>query len=92
MTELVLLRLDPDIRKRLDALAVATERSRADIAAQAVKQHIDLQEWQIAAIKKGVLHADRRFDGQGSLARISTTSRNTSARIVTPPLIELSSN
>ena len=44
MTDLVSLRLDPDIRKRLDALAVATERSRAAIAAEAVKQYIDLQE------------------------------------------------
>ena len=52
MTDLVSLRLEPDIRKRLDALAVATERSRAAIAAEAVKQYIDLQEWQIAAIKK----------------------------------------
>lgn len=52
MTDLVWLRLDPDIRKRLDALAVATERSRAAIAAEAVKLYVDLQEWQIAAIKK----------------------------------------
>ena len=59
MTDLVSLRLEPDIRKRLDALAVATERSRAAIAAEAVKQYIDLQEWQIAAIKKGVEQADR---------------------------------
>ena len=59
MTDLVSLRLDPDIRKRLDALAVATERSRSAIAAEAVKQYVDLQEWQIAAIKKGVEQADR---------------------------------
>ena len=59
MTDLVSLRLDPDIRKRLDALAIATERSRAAIAAEAIKQYVDLQEWQIAAIKKGVEQADR---------------------------------
>lgn len=59
MTDLVSLRLDPDIRKRLDALAVATERSRASIAAEAIKQYVDLQEWQIDAIKKGVEQADR---------------------------------
>ena len=59
MTDLVSLRLDPDIRKRLDALAVATGRSRSAIAAEAVKQYVDLQEWQIAAIKKGVEQADR---------------------------------
>ena len=59
MTDLVSLRLDPDIRKRLDALAIATERRRAAIAAAAVKQYVDLQEWQIAAIKIGVEQADR---------------------------------
>ena len=59
MSDLVSLRLDPDIRKRLDALAVATERSRVAIAAEAVKQYVDLQEWQIAAIKKSVEQADR---------------------------------
>ena len=59
MTDLVSLRLDPDIRKRLDALAIATERCRAAIAAEAVKLCVDLQEWQIAAIKKGVEQADR---------------------------------
>ena len=59
MTDLVSLRLDPDIRKRLDALAIATERSRVAIAAEAIKQYVDLQEWQIAAIKKGVEQADR---------------------------------
>ena len=59
MTDLVSLRLDPDIRKRLDALAIATERSRAASAAEAVRQYVDLQERQIAAIKKGGEQADR---------------------------------
>ena len=59
MSDLVSLRLDPDIRKRLDDLATATERSRASIAAEAVKQYVVLQEWQIAAIKKGIEAADR---------------------------------
>ena len=59
MTALVSLRLDPEIRKRLDELARVTERSRASIAAEAVKQYIDLQEWQITAIQKGIEQADR---------------------------------
>ena len=59
MTDLVSLCLEPDIRKRLDALAVATERSSAAIAVEAIKQYVDLQECQIAAVKKGVEQADR---------------------------------
>ena len=59
MSDLVSLRLDPEIRKRLDDLATAMDRSRASIAAEAVKQYIDLQEWQISAIKAGVEQADQ---------------------------------
>ena len=42
MTEPVTLRLDPDVRKRLDKLAKATDRSRAALAAEAVRQFVEL--------------------------------------------------
>jgi len=59
MSEPVTLRLDGATRKRLDRLARATERSRAALAADAVRQYLDLNEWQIAAIKAGVQEANR---------------------------------
>ncbi|MBM3342803.1 MAG: ribbon-helix-helix protein, CopG family [Betaproteobacteria bacterium] len=59
MSEPVTLRLDVLTRKRLDKLAKATERSRAALAADAVRQFIEVNEWQIAAIGKGVQQADR---------------------------------
>ncbi len=59
MTEIVSLRLDAELRKRLDNLARATERSRASLSAEAVRQYLDTQEWQIAAIKQGIAQADR---------------------------------
>ena len=55
----VTLRLDADTRKRLDQLAKMTQRSRAALAAEAVKQFVDLNEWQIAAIRQGVQQADK---------------------------------
>jgi predicted transcriptional regulator len=58
MTEPVTLRLDAATRKRLDRLARTTERSRAALAAEAVKQFVEINEWQIAAIQKGVRQAD----------------------------------
>jgi len=58
MSEPVTLRLEPGIRKRLDQLARATERSRAALAAEAVRQYVELNEWQIAAIQEGVRDAD----------------------------------
>ncbi|OGA55406.1 MAG: hypothetical protein A3F74_19295 [Betaproteobacteria bacterium RIFCSPLOWO2_12_FULL_62_58] len=59
MTEPVTLRLDAATRKRLDRLAKATDRTRAALAAEAVRQFVDLNEWQIAAIQEGVREADR---------------------------------
>jgi RHH-type transcriptional regulator, rel operon repressor / antitoxin RelB len=59
MSDPVTLRLDPETRKRLDKLAQATERSRAALAADAVRQYLDLNEWQIAAITAGVQEANR---------------------------------
>jgi predicted transcriptional regulator len=59
MNEPVTLRLDAATRKRLDRLAKATDRSRAALAAEAVRQFVDLNEWQIAAIQEGMREADR---------------------------------
>ena len=59
MTEPVTLRLDSATRKRLDKLAKATERSRAALAADAVIQYLDLNEWQIGAIEAGVSQANK---------------------------------
>lgn len=59
MSEPVTLRLDAATRKRLDRLAKATDRTRAALAAEAVRQFVELNEWQIAAIQEGVREADR---------------------------------
>ena len=59
MNEPLTLRLDAAIRKRLDRLAKSTDRSRAALAAEAVRQFVENNEWQIAAIEKGVREADQ---------------------------------
>ena len=59
MSEPVTLRLDAATRKRLDRLSKATDRSRAALAAEAVRQFVELNEWQIAAIEEGVRAANR---------------------------------
>jgi RHH-type rel operon transcriptional repressor/antitoxin RelB len=55
----VTLRLDAATRKRLDRLSKATDRSRAALAAEAVRQFVEINEWQISAIEEGVREADR---------------------------------
>ena len=59
MSEPVTLRLNAATRKRLDRLAKATDRSRAALAAEAIRQFVEINEWQIAAIREGVREADR---------------------------------
>ena len=54
----VTLRLDAATRKRLDRLSKATDRSRSALAAEAVRQFVELNEWQVRAIEEGVGAAD----------------------------------
>lgn len=54
------LRLELADLRRLDALARATDRSKAWLAAQAVKTYLDLNEWQIKVIREAVALANRR--------------------------------
>ena len=58
MSEPVTFRLDPGIRKRLDRLADSTERSRAALVAEAVRQFVEVNEWQVSAIQEGVREAN----------------------------------
>lgn len=53
------LRLDADTLRRLDKLASTTDRSKASLAAQAVKDYLDLNEWQTKAISEAVKRADQ---------------------------------
>lgn len=58
-SKVLTLRLEPKLTKQLDKLAEATQRSRSFLIAEAVREYIALNEWQIEEIKKGVAEADR---------------------------------
>ena len=53
------LRLEPGLKKQLDKLAKATQRSRSFLAAEAIREYISLNEWQIEEIRKAIGEADR---------------------------------
>lgn len=59
MSDPLTLRLERRIKTRLDRLAKATDRSRAWLAAEAVKHYLELNEWQITAIREGVREAEK---------------------------------
>jgi RHH-type transcriptional regulator, rel operon repressor / antitoxin RelB len=52
------LRLDARLKTRLDRLSKATQRSRSFVAAEAIREYVTLNEWQIGEIKKALGEAD----------------------------------
>ena len=54
------VRLDAGTLRRLDELAEVTERSKAWLAAEAVKSYLELNHWQTQAIHAAVKRADAR--------------------------------
>jgi RHH-type rel operon transcriptional repressor/antitoxin RelB len=55
----VSVRIDPASKRRLEKLAKSTGRSRSFLAAEAINEYLDLNEWQVAGIKKAVVSLDR---------------------------------
>ncbi len=53
------LRLDAKLKKQLDKLSKATSRTRSFLAAEAIREYVNLNEWQIEEIRKGLAEADR---------------------------------
>ena len=53
------LRLDPQLKRKLDRLSSAMSRSRSFVAAEAIREYVALNDWQISEIKKGIAEADR---------------------------------
>lgn len=48
------IRLTPETRAKLDALARDTKRSKSFLAGEAIEQFVDLNAWQIAHIQGAV--------------------------------------
>jgi RHH-type transcriptional regulator, rel operon repressor / antitoxin RelB len=57
-SNVITLRLDSQLKKKLDKLASATQRSRSFIAAEAIREFVELNEWQIEDTKRAVQEAD----------------------------------
>ncbi len=57
-TAIVTVRVDPNLKTRLEALARSTKRSKSDLAAEAIAAYVALNEWQIGEIEAGVAELD----------------------------------
>lgn len=58
MSATMTVRLSPDIKERLDALAGATQRTRSFLAAEAIREYVEVNEWQLREIQQALVEAD----------------------------------
>jgi RHH-type transcriptional regulator, rel operon repressor / antitoxin RelB len=58
MTGTVTLRLDDEVKSKLEKLAESTHRSRSFLAAEAIKAYVDSNEWQISEIQAAIQEAE----------------------------------
>jgi RHH-type rel operon transcriptional repressor/antitoxin RelB len=52
------IRLENDLKDRLDKLASVTRRSKSFLAAEAVREFVELNEWQLEEIQSAIKEAD----------------------------------
>jgi predicted transcriptional regulator len=53
------VRVDAAVKKRLEKLARSTGRSRSFLAAEAINEYLDVNEWQVAGIARAIASLDR---------------------------------
>lgn len=72
MTTTMTIRLEDQIKDRLDALAEATQRSRSFLAAEAIRGYVESNEWQIGEVQAALLEADAGdFASDGDVADLA---------------------
>jgi predicted transcriptional regulator len=58
MTETLSVRIDSITKRRLDALARRSKRSKSFLAAEAITAYVEMEEWQTGEILAGTADAD----------------------------------
>ncbi len=53
------VRVDAAVKKRLEKLAKSTGRTRSFLAAEALAEYLDVNEWQVAGIRKAMDSLER---------------------------------
>jgi predicted transcriptional regulator len=58
MSTTMTVRLEDDVKDRLDVLAEATQRSKSFLAAEAIRAYVENNEWQIGETQAALKEAD----------------------------------
>ena len=69
MSATMTIRLEPELKQRLDHLAEATQRSKSFLAAQAIREFVDLNEWQVQEVRDALAEADSEDFASDDLVR-----------------------
>ncbi|MCU1317068.1 MAG: ribbon-helix-helix protein copG family [Candidatus Acidoferrum typicum] len=60
MSTTMTIRLEPAVKDRLDRLSEATHRSKSFLAAEAIREYVETNEWQIQEIRTALAEANAR--------------------------------
>lgn len=72
MSTTITLRLEDDVKARQDKLADATQRSKSLLAADANREYVDNNEWQLREIKTALEEAEvGHFANEADLAALA---------------------
>lgn len=58
MSTTMTVRLEDDVKDRLDQLAQATHRSKSFLASEAIREFVETNEWQIGEIQAALIEAE----------------------------------
>jgi RHH-type transcriptional regulator, rel operon repressor / antitoxin RelB len=58
MSTTITVRIEDDIKDRLDALAESTQSSKSFLAAEAIRAYVENNDWQVGETKAAVEEAD----------------------------------
>lgn len=70
MTGVLSIRLEAETKRRLAILAQRSKRSKSFLAAEAITQYLEAEEWQLGEIEEGIADLDGgRTVGQEQVAQ-----------------------
>ena len=75
MSTTMTVRLEGDVKDRLDVLAEATQRSKSFLAAEAIRAYVENNEWQIGEIQAALKEADADADDFASDKDVTALAR-----------------
>ena len=79
MSTTMTVRLDDELKERLEGLAEATQRTKSFLATEAIREYLDLNEWQIQEIRAALAEADAGDFASDDEIRAVTTKWNVDA-------------